>query len=384
MSSPIDPDCLPALHDAAGLRTTAAPRTLATPVGRFAGWGLFDLQVNGFAGVDYNTPDTPPEAIEASLRAMLATGVTGCLPTVITADEGWQARCFRTLERAREASPLVRAMVPGYHLEGPFLNPEPGYSGCHPAGDMRDGDVDHFERLQEAAGGRIRLVTVAPERPGVLDLVRRLAAAGVTVAIGHSAADLATLERAVDAGATLSTHLGNGVASTVAKSDNTLLAQLSLDALAASFIADGVHLRRHVLKVYLRAKGAERTLLVTDGTAGCAAAPGRYRLGKLAIERRRETRVTLPDSESLAGSAITLDACLRNVVRWYGVPVARALEWASTGPRRAIGLAPEPLAGEPLAWVEWRADETGPTVSRAQLGQERVEPAQPSTRPTDR
>ncbi len=187
--------------------------------------GLCDLQVNGFAGVDYNDPSLTPKAFEQSLFTMLRTGVTTCLPTIITGSEDWQTQCFLALEAGRNASNLAQAMVPGYHLEGPFLNPEEGFRGCHPAQWMGPAKWDHFERLQKAAGERIRLITVAPEIKGVLELIPMWVEQGITVAIGHCNPSRDILLRAADAGATLSTHLGNGIAQMLPKTDNPILGQ---------------------------------------------------------------------------------------------------------------------------------------------------------------
>ncbi len=332
--------------------------TVSTP-------GLFDLQVNGFAGVDYNDAALTPDAFEASLQVMLQTGVTGCLPTVITSSELHQAACLRALEAARAASPLAQAMVPGYHLEGPFLNPEEGYRGVHPAEHMTPATWDHFERLQEAAGGRIRLITVAPEQPGVMALIPKWREQGVTVALGHCNPSLEQVREATAAGATLSTHLGNGTVQLLQKSGNPVFHQLAEDGLQASFIADGFHIPASVLGIYLRAKQSARTILVTDGTAGCAAPPGLYRLGPVAIERLEAPKVVLPGTSSPAGSAITLSACVRNVVNWFEVPLEEAVSWASTQPKALLGLPPVAPLPEHLTWT---LGPTGPDLTSVTLG----------------
>jgi N-acetylglucosamine-6-phosphate deacetylase len=343
------------------------------PPGTFSTTGLCDLQVNGFAGVDYNDPSITPVDIEQSLLAMLATGVTQCLPTIITATLDWQRGCLRALEAAR-TSALCEHMMIGYHLEGPFLNPTPGYCGCHPAAAMVAASWEYFEQVQEAAGGHIRLITVAPERPGVMALIPRWVEAGVTVAIGHSAADYETLRAAVDVGASLSTHLGNGTAATVPKSDNVVLSQLAIDELSASFIADGYHVRRHVLGVYLRAKQAARTILVTDGTAGSAAAPGHYTLGRLAIERDLEPVVHEAGTQKLAGSGATLDDCVRHVVDWYDIDPLTAIGWAGDKARDALGLDRSLYSNRAAGCVTWRHSENGPGVTRVQLGKHDLHP----------
>ena len=369
----INPSQVALLHDK-GIRNDVSidARRIDTgesSTGTWVSTGLCDLQINGFAGVDYNDPAITEEAIEASLLAMLATGVTCCLPTVITAPKAWQRDCFKALEAGRSASTLASHMIAGYHLEGPFLNPAPGYCGCHPATAMVAASWDYFQQLQDAANGMIRLITVAPEMPGVMALIPRWVDAGVTVAIGHSAADYTELCAAVDAGATLSTHLGNGMPATVAKSDNTILAQLSIDKLCASFIADDYHLQRHVLGVYLRAKQDSRTILVTDGTAASGAAAGRYTLGKVELERGAEPVVHIPGTRSLAGSATTLDVCIRHVVQWYGTPVDIATDWASDRPRELIGLPSSAVAGDTADWVWWCRKDDAVFVERVQLGE---------------
>ena len=330
--------------------------------------GLCDLQVNGFAGVDYNDPSLTPKAFEQSLFTMLRTGVTTCLPTIITGSEAWQTQCFLSLEAGCNASNLAQAMVPGYHLEGPFLNPEEGFRGCHPAEWMSPAKWDHFERLQNAAGGRICLITVAPEIKGVLELIPKWVEQGITVAIGHCNPSRDILLRAADAGATLSTHLGNGIAQMLPKTDNPILGQLAEDRFSASFIADGFHLQPHVLGVYLRVKQSNRTILVTDGTAGSAALPGRYSLGPTRIERQLEGMVYINGTRSLAGSAATLSSCLANVVNWYGTPFDEAIRWASEKPRSLIGLPESLLVGEPISQVVWKMETQKPVVERVHFG----------------
>jgi N-acetylglucosamine-6-phosphate deacetylase len=361
----------PPLTDSAGLLKSipveAGPEIWKRDT-RVISSGLCDLQVNGFAGVDYNDPTLMPEEFEKSLFAMLSTGVTTCLPTVITGSEDWQIQCFHALEAGRNASKLAQAMIPGYHLEGPFLNPEEGFCGCHPTKWMRSATWDHFERLQEAAGGRITLITVAPEIKGVLDLIPKWVEKGIAVAIGHCNPDRDTLLRAADAGATLSTHLGNGIAQMLPKTDNPILGQLAEDRFSASFIADGFHQQPHVLGVYLRAKQSIRTILVTDGTAGSASLPGSYSVGPIVIERQPEGMVYIHGTRILAGSSATLSGCLANVINWYGTPFDEAIRWASEQPRRLIGLPESLLVGKPKSQVVWKMETQKPVVERVHFG----------------
>lgn len=296
--------------------------------------GFVDLQVNGFAGVDFNTPGQPPELVRAALEAVRATGVTLCLPTLITSSFERFAACARALVAVGGAS------VAGLHMEGPYLSPLDGPRGAHPAADLRPASVEDFARREDAAEGRIVLVTLAPEVPGALALIEHLAARGVRVAIGHTAASPALVDEAVRAGATLSTHLGNGCAATLDRHENPIWAQLAADGLSAGFIADGVHLPPGVFKAMVRAKGAARSLLVTDAMAAAAAPPGRYRLGGLEVESDAAGRVAPPGAKHLAGSALTMDRAVANAVRFAGMSIDEVLPLATTQPAGAIGRAP--------------------------------------------
>ncbi|MBL8587134.1 MAG: amidohydrolase family protein [Methylobacteriaceae bacterium] len=318
--------------------------------------GLVDLQVNGFAGVDFNDAKLTPQALDHALEAMLASGVTTCLPTLITATPEDLAARFAALDRAVAESRLGPAMCPGYHLEGPFLNDAPGFRGCHPFEAMRDPDAALVERLAAGLKRPILLVTCAPERAGGVAFVRAMAAAGRVVAIGHAHVDFAIAAAAAAAGASLSTHLGNGLPQQMHKLDNPVFAQLAEDRLSACFIADGIHLPPLALKALIRAKGVARSILVTDAVAGAAAAPGLYQLAGMAVERDAAGAMRLPGATTLAGSALTLDQAVRNVVGWGFVTREEAIAMASAQPLAALARAlaaqgVAPAAGE-VTWTD--------------------------------
>ena len=309
--------------------------------------GLIDLQVNGYAGVDFNDAALTAGALDHALAVMAGHGVATCLPTIITAAPDALAERLTALDRAVAASTLGPRMVPGYHLEGPFLNPAPGYAGCHPARHMRDPDPALLAALAAPLARPILLVTLAPERPGALTLIRALAEQGTLVALGHTAAEAETIAAAAAAGAVLSTHLGNALPSPQPKFAGPLMAQLAEDRLAASFIADGRHVPPAALQVMLRAKGPRRAVLVTDATAAAAAAPGRYTLGDLAITRDASGAVRLPDSDRLAGSALTLAEAVANLVAWGLASTAEARAMAREIPAALLApaLAAHGIAG---------------------------------------
>jgi N-acetylglucosamine-6-phosphate deacetylase len=265
---------------------------------------------------------------------MRPTGVTRCLPTLITSALESFAACARRLVR------LGHPAVAGIHMEGPYLSPEDGYRGAHARAFVRPADLDDFRRRQDAAEGRIVLVTLAPEVPGALPLVEHLVAAGVRVAIGHTAADGAQVRAAVAAGATLSTHLGNGCPGLLPRHPNVIWEQLGEDRLLASFILDGHHLPPATARAMVRAKTPARTILVTDAIAAAGMPPGRYSLAGQAVELDAAGRVAAPGAANLAGSALTLERAIANAARFTGLPLDVVWAMASSRPAGYLGLEP--------------------------------------------
>lgn len=302
--------------------------------------GLFDIQVNGFASIDFNDENIDAEMLDSALEAMLKTGVTCCLPTLITASKAVLMKRFQALDKAVANSELGALMVPGYHLEGPFLNPADGYAGCHPAEDMTPPDPQFIADLEHGLSRPILLVTCAPEFDEGGEFVRGLAARGKRVAVGHSSIGHAQLQIAVSAGISLCTHLGNGIPQELAKLDNTLQAQLSCDALHASFIADGLHIPPFALKNLLRAKTVPRSILVTDAMSAAACErPGMYPFAGAMVERAEDGTVRQPGASNLAGSSLTLDRAVRNLVTWQLVGFDEAVAMASVHPMQFMQKA---------------------------------------------
>jgi N-acetylglucosamine-6-phosphate deacetylase len=294
--------------------------------------GLFDLQVNGFGGIDFNGADLTADRVAEALHRMRETGVTRCLPTLITSSLDRFAASARLL--ARVADPALA----GIHMEGPYLSPADGARGAHPLEHVAPASVDDFRRRQDAAEGRIVLVTLAPEVPGALPLVEYLVAAEVRVAIGHTAATPQQLGDAIAAGATLATHLGNGCPQMLPRHPNVIWELLAADAVLASVIADGHHLPAATVKAMVRAKSAERTILVTDAIAAAGCAPGPYTIGGVGCELGADGRVSLPGTPYLAGSSLTLDRAIANTVRYTGLRLEAVIPMASTIPAAYLGM----------------------------------------------
>jgi len=243
---------------AAGPRSPAAGERASTDTGgsrRVELPGLVDLQVNGFAGVDFGDPATTPDDVERAVAAIQKTGVTRFLPTLITSPLETFAACAKTLLKTKNAA------LAGIHMEGPYISPEDGFRGAHARAHVRAADLDDFKRRQDAADGTIRLVTLAPESPGAIPLVERLVAGGVRVAIGHTAATPPQIGDAISAGATIATHLGNGCAQMLPRHPNFIWEQLAADELLASIIVDGHHLPPATVKTMIRAKTPRRVVL---------------------------------------------------------------------------------------------------------------------------
>ena len=311
------------------------PRTVELP-------GFFDLQVNGFAGVDFGDTALTSERVLQAVAAIAKTGVTRFLPTLTTSSLEAFSACARTL--ARTSHPAIA----GIHMEGPYISPEDGPRGAHPRAFVRAADVDDFRRRQDAAEGRIRLVTLAPEAPGALPLVEHLVASRIRVAIGHTGATAAQIADAVSAGATLSTHLGNGCAQVLPRHPNVIWEQLGEDRLLASFIVDGHHLPPATVKSMIRAKTPARSILVTDAVAAAGMPPGRYTLGGQEVELSVTGRVAAPGAPNLAGSALRLDVAIANTVRFTGLALEDVAPMASTRPAEYLGTR---AAGKVVA--EW-------------------------------
>jgi N-acetylglucosamine-6-phosphate deacetylase len=340
--------------------------------------GFIDLQVNGFAGVDYNDPAAPLDEIARSIHALFATGVTRFYPTVITGAPDDMAASLRNLSRAKDELPDGDA-IDGFHVEGPHICPEDGPRGAHPRRWVRPPDLNEFRRWQDAAAGRIRIVTLSPEWPETPHYIERITSEGVVAAIGHTNASAAQLDAAVAAGATLSTHLGNGAHGMLRRHPNYIWDQLADDRLMADFIVDGIHFDASFLKVALRAKTIDRSVLVTDAAMPAGAAPGRYRLGEQEVDHTADGRVVLAGTDRLAGSTLRMDRGIDHLMRLAGLPLADAIRMATVNaaragavPGRTRGLA----LGERADLVEFRLS-PGVEIATTWLSGRRVYAAAP-------
>ena len=301
--------------------------------------GYFDLQVNGFGGVDFQRWPSLAE-VRFACEQLLLCRMTRILATFITCDsEGLRVKLQR-FEEYRRQDALIRKTIVGYHLEGPYLNAEPGYRGAHRGDLMKDPDWDEFQRNQEAAKGGIRLVTLAPERSGSAKFIREATRSGVRISLGHTNASSPEIDEAIHAGATLCTHLGNGCPPEMHRHDNIIQRLLARDELIACFIPDGIHLPPDVLKNLCRAKPEGRVILTTDAMAAAGAGPGRYTIGDLELEVFEDEVVRVPGALNFAGSALRLDEGVRRAQKWLNLSAEFVGPMASSVPAVALGFDP--------------------------------------------
>jgi N-acetylglucosamine-6-phosphate deacetylase len=312
-------------------------RAAAAPPDLWVFPGFVDIQVNGFGGHDLNAAHPAPEAVAAITRALWRHGVSRFCPTICTAPHEQMAAALRAVAQACDEADWVARGVAGVHVEGPYISAEDGPRGAHPLAYVRTPDWTEFETFQEAAGGRIRVVTLAPERPGAIEFIERLSRAGVVPAIGHTAARPEDIRAAVLAGARLSTHLGNGAHATLPRHPNYLWTQLAEDGLCASLIVDGHHLPPEVVRVFARAKGARRCVLISDAVWLADEPPGQYEFLGSAVELTADGKVRLGGTGYLAGSVLNLATAVANVVRFAGLGVPDAVAMATRQPAMLLG-----------------------------------------------
>ena len=305
----------------------------------YVGPGLFDIQVNGFNGIWFSSERLTVDEVEQVIHAYLEQGITRCLPTLITNSFEAIEHGLRTICAAREKSELVRNVVVGCHVEGPYISPENGPRGAHPLVHVRPAEVAEFLKWQQAAGGLIKLVTLAPEVPNALQFIEQVARSGVVVSIGHTAASSDMIRQAIDCGAKLGTHLGNGCAGMMPRHDNVFWPQLADDRLTCSVIADGWHVPATMLHCILRCKSLSRLVLTSDvsGFGGCPR--GRYSTGDVDVEVLADGRIVVAGQTLfLAGSGATTGECVSHFMTSCGVPLMDAWSLASTQPAELMGI----------------------------------------------
>jgi N-acetylglucosamine-6-phosphate deacetylase len=320
---------------------------------------LLDLQHNGGLGRAFNDPSATLDDLRRLRAFTLSHGTARLLATLITAPLDRLAAALARLVSARRSDPDLAAWLPGFHIEGPWISAKDGFRGAHNPDWMRDPAYDDFRRLQDAAEGLIRIVTLAPERPGAIAFIERLAADGVIVSLAHADPDDACVREAVDAGARMVTHFGNGMAATIHRHRNPLWSYLAEPRLACGLIADGFHLPGAVMRAALAAKGAGGVFLVSDAGHLAGLPPGAYPDGHQTLVIEPNGYLHIQGSEYLAGAWFQLDHCVGVAARELALSPAAAWRLGSTVPADIAGMASSrPLAlGGPADVVVARWDD---------------------------
>ena len=338
--------------------------------------GFIDLQVNGLGGIAFNDPGLSIEQIQSVTERLWQVGVALYCPTLITDSLDNLRRGLSVIARARRQTAGGKSIL-GVHVEGPYLSAEDGPRGAHPLAHVRTPDWGEFQTLQEAAEGGVCLVTLAPELPGAIPFIEKLVASGVCVAIGHTAATAADIRAAIEAGASMSTHLGNAAHDRLQRHHNYVYQQLAADELWASLIVDGHHLPPELVKIFVRAKRPERTVLVSDAAHWAGLPPGIYPWGHCDVEVRADGWIGVVGQPRLAGSGLMLPRGVENVVRFAGVSLADAVRMVGEHPAKVLGRSPRlgtiaPGSDATFTLADWDAEKCSLSIRQTVVAGEVV------------
>lgn len=324
------------------------------------GPGFTDIQVNGYGGLDYNEVQTDFLALGQISKKLLQHGVTSHFPTIITNSPDKISGLINQIVQLRKADSLAKFCIPGIHIEGPFISPEDGPRGAHFREFVQAPDWNLFQKLIDESEGLIRMITLSPEWKGSVSFIEKCREAGILVSIGHTNASHSQIVDAVEAGARLSTHLGNGMHGTIARHPNYLWSQLSEENLSATIIADGFHLPAEVIQVFKKVKG-KNLMLVSDSVALAGMPPGDYEAavgGKVTLTPEGKLHLH-GNPNTLAGSAMNILQGVNFLLKNKLVTVDEAWEMASVCPNRLFSPTYNPFeigATADLIQVRQQAD----------------------------
>ena len=317
------------------MNITAAETGLVGPK-LYVAPGLIDIQINGYMGVDFSGPDLTVAGVKKATRALWKAGVTSYFPTIITSDIELIKKNYAILAKAKEDME-IGASIPGFHLEGPYISPIKGFRGAHLEKYIKNPNWEEFQQIQHAANNDIKLITLAPELDGAIPFIEKCVANGVIVSLGHHNGTAEDVLEAVEAGAKMATHLGNGCANEINRHHNPIWPQLSNDAISASIIADGFHLTKEEVRSFFKAKGVARTILVSDALDLAGLPPGEYTRGERTLLLTPNV-VKLPKEDVLAGAASPISKCVGVVMDFTQCSLSEAIRMASTNPAEMFSL----------------------------------------------
>jgi N-acetylglucosamine-6-phosphate deacetylase len=320
----------------AGDRIAAIVPAEADPAGLpYLAPGLIDIQVNGFGGIDWDSPEMSIGRWRKSVAMLLSHGVTTFLPTFCTNSRDGFVRALELYRDLIDDATMAH-VLPGVHIEGPYISDLDGPRGAHNRDYTRNPSIEEIDAFTEACGERLKILTMAPERDGAIPIIREMTRRGVVVSIAHTAAAPEQLDAAVRAGARFSTHLGNGAHPMINRHRNYFYDQLADDRLWASVIPDSHHVPRALFNIVLRSKGLERIVLTSDSCGPAGMPPGVYGSSELLPSGRLQTR---ENSAILAGSSIALDFGVGKACEMAGLSLGQSIDLCTAQPARLVGLA---------------------------------------------
>ena len=299
--------------------------------------GLVDLQVNGFKGVDFSSPDLTEEKFIQTCRMLLNNGTTSFLPTIVTSPENVYRKNLSMIAKVIDIPEFTECLL-GVHVEGPFISPEPGAYGVHNPHWIRKPDIKFLDKLIEWAQGKIKIVTIEAEVEGAEELTQYAVSKGITVSLGHQMAIEEDIDRIVRAGATALTHFGNGIPNMIHRHLNPIWAGLDNDNLTAMIIADGHHLPAPVLKSMIRVKGVSRLIIVSDASPLAGIPPGRYKYGGEDVILEENGLLHNIQRNCLAGSSSTMMDCMNHLASLKLMSADELVEAGFYNPLRLIGI----------------------------------------------
>jgi N-acetylglucosamine-6-phosphate deacetylase len=304
----------------------------------FVAPGFIDNQVNGFANVDFSGSNLSTDDVITAVGALWKEGVTSFLPTLITNSHDNLLKNFKILYDTLCRDENIRDSIPGFHLEGPYISSEEGFRGCHPLKHIRKPSWDDFLLYQKAAGGKIMQVTIAPEIEGAMEFISLCTRNRIIVALGHTNASSEQIQQAVERGARLSTHLGNGCANIIHRHNNPIWPQLANDLLSISVIADGHHLLPEEIQVFYKVKGPDKIIITSDVVYLSGMAPGRYTFLENEVILTSEGMLLNPELNCLAGASFPIKKGIGNMMKFTECSLKNAINMATQNVARFYGL----------------------------------------------
>lgn len=299
----------------------------------------FDLQVNGYAGVDFNDINLSRDQLNFACQKLALDKVEGVLATIITDSFEKMLYKIKNLSLLINDDDFIKSVIKGIHIEGPFINPEIGYRGAHPKNFIITPNLDLIKQMLDAGNGQVKLVTLAPEHDKDFEIIKFLSDNGIIVSAGHSNASIEQLRGAIDNGLKMYTHLGNGTPSLLPRHDNIINRVLSLsNKLYITFIADGIHLPFLALNNYLKVVGYDKSIIVTDCMSAASAPPGRYKLSHIEVEVGEDRIVREVGKENLSGSAITMMESENNLNKMLKLAIDGQKKLVYDNPKRCLDI----------------------------------------------